>query len=189
MQTPRPQRSRSARRRNIILAMHGMEPGVVGFDLFIGNPSALPQDFLREHCRPWRAEGPLALRLVYRLSALVERLCGSFPDVPTHSARFCYTYDSAKGLAANGLHQNLSTAYAQLRQAGFLLLGGLGMAGTWSPEEEYAYRLSIGAESNDFPVILPSRERRHYALTSVREREAESHHSCPVQTAQASSAP
>ncbi len=164
--------TRIARRQNIVLGIHGMRPGLVEFELFIGHAAALPPGFLREHCRPWREDGPWALRLFCRLAALAECLGGSIPGSPTHRARFACGYDPAKGMENNGLHQDMRAAFACLREAGFVLMGGLGMGSEWCPADCYAYRLSAGAEVDDFPVLLPARDRRRYVLTTVREMNA-----------------
>ncbi len=167
-------RTRSARRLNVILGINGAEAGVVEFELFIGNTRALPPGFLRAHChpcRPWRSGDSPVLRCLYGLCALGEWLCGSIPGIPTHRARFRYAYDPEKSLENNGLHQDMNAAFAHLREAGFVLLGGLGMGSEWCPADCYAWRLSIGAESADFSVLLPSRNRREYVLTTVREME------------------
>ncbi len=161
--------SRAARRLNIILDMRLGTPGVVEFELFVGNKRALPPGFLCAHGRRWQATAyPLILRPVIRLWAGWDALCGAFPDTPTHVARFAYPYDPAVGLGHQSLHQDLSAAYAALRQAGFLLRAGCGMDGSWSPEEQYTWRWMQGLEREDFPIILPRRDHRLCVLSTVK---------------------
>ncbi len=171
-QYPEPVNSRTARRLNIILDMRLSEPGVAEFELFVGNKHALPPGFLKAHCRRWRATAfPLVLRPVIHLLAGRDALCGTFPDTPTHVARFTYPYNPAVGLGHQHLHQPVSAALATLRRAGFLLRAGCGMDGTWSPEEQYAYRLKHGLEREDFPIILPRRDHRQYVVCTVKSKE------------------